>query len=148
MASANGVRTPARAAVLERVNEAKRGRPLSAGHKEAISRGLVEAYLTGRRRYSALEVRAAALLIPLGFARFPWMDGHAFDFGADGIVVEINACRLHDHRLEKPACPFAPMRRADNARYRAIAHAHGLTLIELWECEEASWPALMSTPGS
>jgi hypothetical protein len=122
-----------------------RGRPLSQAHREAISRGQVRAYETGRRKYNAWEERAAAILLPLGFVRFPRHGGHAFDFGNATTLVEINSCRYHDHRAIKPTCPTLPKLgtyAADQA-YRAIAAAVSMKLVELWACEESDWPAII-----
>lgn len=135
------------------------GIPKSDAHREAIGRAartpekrakmsavMVEQYLDGRRPYSKLERHAADLLLPHGFDRFPSYDGHAFDFGRGHLVVEVNGCGVHRHRLEKPSCGWTPYgRRADvNARYRAIAAARDLTLIELWACERRDWPAIVA----
>lgn len=141
--------TPARAAALAAWNAKPRG-PMSAAHREAISRGQVRAYEAGRRKYNAWEQRAAAMLLPLGYVRFPRYGGHAFDFGsADGTtVIEVNGCRFHDHRRLKPSCPTEPLAKAwaSDESYRAIARASDLRLIELWGCEEADWPRLIGMP--
>lgn len=129
-----------------KISRTKTGVPLAPGHAEKVSRGQARAYHEGRRGMSRLEVAAAAILTPLGFEPFPWIAGHGFDFAsADGtVVVEVNACRIHDHRLTKPTCPFTPWgKAAADDRYRTIARENGLTLIELWECEQADWETLV-----
>lgn len=133
-----------------KISSTKTGRALTPEHRDAISRGQVRAYETGRRTYNGWEQRAAALLLPLGYSRFPRHGGHAFDFGNDTTLVEVNSCRYHDHRRLKPSCPTTPKPDTfprDEA-CRAIARAIGMPLIELWACEEADWPRLIGIPAS
>lgn len=144
-------RTDAQRAGLPKLIAARREMTvLTPEHRAAISRGQVETYLSGRRPYSALEVRAGALLLPLGFIRFVSLDGHAFDLGAPdaSVLIEVNGCRMHRHRDVAPACPFRPWGPGrDDERFRAIARDHGARLVELWQCEEADWPLLVHRLG-
>jgi len=128
------------------ISRTKTGTTLTPEHRRRVSRAIADAYRDGRRGMSRLEREAADILLPIGFVPFPWLDGHGFDFGsADGrTVVEVNACRIHDHRVDDPSCPFTPFGKARNDRYRTVVERHNLTLVELWECQRASWPALIA----
>ena len=105
---------------------------------------------------SDLEKRSALWLLPFGLyhqsavKRRLRLEGHTFDFSnrALGLVLEINGCYWHQHQFIKLSCPIGPNvspgpRTTGLERdqfVRQIADRHGLSLIELWECEQAKWP--------
>lgn len=142
--------TPARKAQLHAIQQARRGKPMSS---EGIARW--QASMERRMQHhglyhSALEERAAVLLLPLGYKRFVWLGQNSYDFGlADkSLVIEVNGCYWHDHRFVNPACSIEPrpgVRKRDLEK-RALCVERGVTLIELWECEEAYWPEMIGLP--
>lgn len=140
---------PKSAEVRAKIAAAKRGVPHSEETKARRRAAMDRIYLSHGRFHSALEQRAAEWLLPLGYRRFPRFEGHAFDFGTVDLqtVIEVNGCYWHDHRAVDPTCPTTPRpgRLELDQRYRAIAYRNGLTLVELWGCQEASWPALLPT---
>lgn len=135
---------PDHLAKLRKYHRTRRGKPLSIATKRRIAQSLARAYEEGRRSYSTLEDRAADLLLPLGFVRNLVIDHHVFDFGsADGaIAIEVNGCAWHNHRSLKPSCPVKVRRdsSANDEQRRALARLHDRMLVELWGCEEATWP--------
>jgi hypothetical protein len=142
---------PDHLAKLRKYHVTRRGKPMSRETRRRIAASLARAYAEGRRSYSTLEERAATLLEPMGFVRSVAIDTHVFDFGsADGAyLVEVNGCAWHDHRSLKPACPVR-VRRDSSARddeRRALARLHDRMLIELWQCEEATWPDALALMG-
>lgn len=135
---------PEHLANLRKYHVTRRGKPMSLATRRRIAASLAQAYADGRRSYSTLEDRAATLLEPMGFVRSVVLDTHVFDFGSsDGqYLVEVNGCAWHDHRARKPSCPVK-VRRDSSSRdeeRRALARLHDRILVELWQCEEASWP--------
>lgn len=138
------VRSPeARARISAALRTVVRTPEANAARQAGIDRW----FLGHGRFHSALEQRAAEWLLPLGYRRFPRFDGHAFDFGTVDLrtVIEVNGCYWHDHRAISPTCPTKPRpgRLVIDQRYRAIAYRHNLELIELWACEETSWPDVL-----
>jgi G:T-mismatch repair DNA endonuclease (very short patch repair protein)/DNA-binding phage protein len=121
-------------------------RPANVRHSEIMAaKTLKQGWLR-----SKLELRAGDLLGPLGFRPHAInIMGHSFDYGRVGQVIEINGCYWHDHRALKPNCPtesYAKSRYTSplslfekDERTRALATEHGLSLLELWECEKDSW---------
>jgi molybdenum-dependent DNA-binding transcriptional regulator ModE len=112
----------------------------------------MSARLTSREAFkpSKLEIAAQPLLAPFEFGHHSVRrEAHNFDYGraADGRVVEINGCYWHDHRAIGAECPIKVRPRLDNGdsafardeRIRGLAHRHGLSLLELWGCEQAQW---------
>lgn len=135
---------PDHLAALRKYHRGRRGKPLPIATRRRLAESLARAYAEGRRSYSTLEDRAADLLLPLGFERNVVVEHHVFDFGSpDGaLLVEVNGCAWHDHRSLKPECPVKTRRdsHSKDEERRAIARLHDRTLVELWACEEASWP--------
>lgn len=130
---------------IEKMAAGHRGRPLSEQHRTKLSEANVRNLLTSGRYPSKLEEAAAVLLLPLGFERYPRRDWHAFDFGRGNVMVEIHNCWTHDHGAVG-GCKARPKRGsfADDERVRAVARAHGLTLVELWGCMRKQWPATIA----
>lgn len=140
--------TPARKAQLHAIQQGRRGQPMSP---EGIAKW--QASMERRMQHhglyhSALEERAATLLLPLGYKRFVWLNQNSFDFGlADkSLVIEIQGCYWHDHRVTKPTCPYEcrPGVGVRDAEKRALCQERGVELIELWECEQLYWPELLA----
>jgi excisionase family DNA binding protein len=142
---------PEHHANLRKYHMTRRGKPLSLATKRRIAESLAKAYAEGRRSYSTLEDRAADWLLPLGFVRNVVLEHHVFDFGLpdESMLVEVNGCAWHDHRARKPSCPIKVRRDSSSKdeERRGIARLHDRILVELWQCEEATWPDVIALIG-
>lgn len=122
----------------------KRSTLTCARHSEALARNT----RSGRVFRSALEVRAGILLMPHGFqSQLISRQAHHFDFGRRDAVVEVQGCYWHGHQRLDPTCRHTPRRDLDltsDVRIRRIAAEARFSLLELWECQESTWPGAIT----
>ena len=141
-------RTPGRLAQLAALHAAQRGRKMRRESVAKWQASIEKRYLHNGSFHSTLEERAAAWLLPRGYKRFVWIGQNSFDFGlADkSLVIEIQGCYWHDHRTIKPSCRHDPKPGVGwrDVQKRAFCRERGVTLIELWECEESDWPDILN----